>query len=247
MTNTNCKKEPQALSPLEIIKYQRSHLMLILSNAQNGQQQQFNRWNINLLQKKLAENNEVLNSRLFEKHEIDVTEGQYQDIPYQYLNIIELSIDGAQQVENLADQIMRWHLEEPSADQPVLWLFYPATERVGRPAGSEHPMLTLAFANALPNKDLDFREWYCTRHIRHALNVPQIVSGQCFERTIYQPTNSLPNEYSMIAIYEQEGTPEEMIKSFHRLPDEALDFPSLDLIKFAEWVYRPTSINKLDT
>lgn len=243
MTKTDNKKESQALTPLQISKYQRSHLMLVLCNSQRGQENQFSAWNINFLNKKIAEYNTVLNSKLLEKHDTDVTEGAYQNIPYQYLTIIELSIDGAQQAQGLADEIMRWHLEEPSADTPALWLYYPASEKVGRPASINHSMLTLAFANALPGTDSEFREWYCTRHIRHALNVPQIVSGQCFERTCYQPTGSTPIEYSMIAIYEQEGTPEEMIESFHKLPEELLDFPSLDLVKFAEWVYRPVSAN----
>ena len=45
--------------------------------------------------------------------------------------------------------------------------------------------------------------------------------------------------YSMIALYEQEGSPEEMRKSFETMPPGALDFPAMDLENFAEWVYRP--------
>jgi hypothetical protein len=47
----------------------------------------------------------------------------------------------------------------------------------------------------------------------------------------------------MIAVYEQEGTPEEMLRSFESLPPGTLDFPAMDLTRFAEWVYRPLPSN----
>ena len=237
---TRIVKEEAA--PLQLIKRQRSHLMVIFSNPQNQQEEQFVYWNHDSFYKKLAGFEMVLSHRMLEKHEVDVTEGEYQRIPFQYLTLVELSIDGAQQAEKLAENINQWHLEEPSADTAVIWIYYPACEKVGRPSGAEHNMLTFAFANALPNKEAEFQEWYCTRHIRHALYVPQIVSGQCYARTGFQPISSPPVEYSMIAIYEQEGTQQEMIESFHRLPDEIFDFPTLDLVNFAEWVYRPVEV-----
>jgi hypothetical protein len=46
-------------------------------------------------------------------------------------------------------------------------------------------------------------------------------------------------DFGMIAIYEQEGSPEDMRRSFATLPAGALDLPAMDLMRFAEWVYRP--------
>ena len=43
----------------------------------------------------------------------------------------------------------------------------------------------------------------------------------------------------MIAIYEQEGAPEDMIASIAALQPGKLHFPAMDLSRFAEWVYRP--------
>ncbi len=65
------------------------------------------------------------------------------------------------------------------------------------------------------------------------------MSGQCFARTQFQKGGAMDAVFSMIAIYEQEGSPEEMRQSFATLPAGALDFPALDLTRFAEWVYKP--------
>jgi hypothetical protein len=45
----------------------------------------------------------------------------------------------------------------------------------------------------------------------------------------------------MVALYEQEGTPEEMIESCKSLQPSLFHFPTLDLSagRFAEWAYRP--------
>jgi len=224
---------------LTLLKKQRSHLLFILSNAHLGLQSEFVDWSKNNYQKNLQTLDAVLTVNHFEKHEIDVTEGAYEKIDFEYLSIIELCLDGAEQSESIIDMIQQLYEAESSAQQPTVWLYYPVSEKVGRAPIAGKDLLTLAFANPLPGTDLEFKEWYCTRHIRHALNVPELVSGQCLELTGYQKTGSSPPKYKMIAVYEQEGTPEKMIESFQRLPEEIFDFPMLDLVNFSEWVYRP--------
>lgn len=225
--------------PLSLLKCQRSHLLFVLSNANSGEKAEFVNWSKNSYLMSLEALDKVLTVNHFEKHEVDVTEGAYQEIDFKYLSIIELSLDGAEQSEPIIDKIQKLYKSGPSTEQPTIWLYYPVSEKVGRAANTGEEMLTLAFANPLPGTDLEFKEWYCTRHIRHALNVPELVSGQCLELTGYQKTGSIPPKYKMIAVYEQEGTPEKMIESFQRLPEEIFDFPMLDLVNFAEWVYRP--------
>jgi hypothetical protein len=97
----------------------------------------------------------------------------------------------------------------------------------------------MAFTNAVDGQENEFREWYVTRHIRDALHVPVLVSGQCFERTQFQRPGALEASFSIIAVYEQEGTPEAIIESIAALPPGTLDFPALHPKHFAEWVYRP--------
>jgi len=239
MTYMLPKRRQKSQSALQLSRLQRSHLLLILSNATQGKKTEFVDWATTHLRENIAKSKQVLSLNLLEKHAVDVTEGAYQEIPYHYLLILELGLDGADKAQPLIKKIADWYSEEPYAMAPATWLFYPASEKVGRCADSSHSMLTLAFANPLSGQESEFREWYATRHIRHALNVPQLVSGQYFESTHFQDTGASPIDYRMIAIYEQEGTPEEMIKSFAELPEDALDFPSLDLINFSEWVYRP--------
>jgi len=226
-------------SPLELIKIQRSHVLFLLSSSKADQQGEFVNWSKKAFSTRLAELQGVLSVSHFEKHDVDVTEGAYQHIPDDYLSIIELSGDGAEQAERIIQEIEQLYKTEPSAGVPSTWLYYPVSEKVGRSAIVGEEMLTLAFANPLPGTDQEFREWYCTRHIRHALKVAELVSGQCLELTGYQRPGARQPNYQMIAVYEQEGTPEAMMQSMGRLPEDALDFPALDLINFAEWVYRP--------
>jgi len=239
MPYTHQKDRPRTQSPRQLSHSQRSHLLLILSNSKPNKSVAFIDWASGDLRENIANSKQVLSIKLMEKHAIDVTEGAYQEIPYHYLFIVELNLDGACQANLLIDSIFKWYSQEASAVPPTTWLYYPVCEKVGRCADKRHLMLTLAFANPLPGREAEFREWYATQHIRHALNVPQLVSGQCFESTCYQHTGVSTIDYKMIAMYEQEGTPEEMIKSFAELSEDALDFPSLDLINFAEWVYQP--------
>lgn len=84
-----------------------------------------------------------------------------------------------------------------------------------------------------------FLEWYATRHIRHALNILALVSGQCFERTLFQMPGALEAKFQTIAIYEQAGTPEDILESFASIPSSTFDFPALDTTRFSDWVYRP--------
>ena len=106
----------------------------------------------------------VLTVAHYEKHEIDVTEGAYQEIEYNYLSIIQLSLDGAEQSEPIINKIERLYEAEPSAHKPAVWLYYPVSEKVGRDPVVGKEMLTLAFANPLPGTDIEFREWYCIEY-----------------------------------------------------------------------------------
>lgn len=230
-------------SPLKIIKQQKSHLLFVLFNKQDlRNSSEFLNWYRSEYSKILSSFENVLSIRQLEQHEIDVTKGEYQKLPYHYLSLIELSLDGAEQAKELINYIIELHESSTYAGPPATWLYYPICERVGRPAKIFNPMLTLAFANAVSGRELEFREWYCTRHIRHALNVQSLVSGQCFGLTRFQRSVSEKSSYGVIAVYEQEGTPEEMIESFESLPDETFEFPALDLNRFAEWVYKPIAI-----
>jgi hypothetical protein len=201
----------------------------------------FRSWYLGPYQREILALTPVLSGQQYEPHELDVSRGRYPGLPFRYLGLYDLSVDGAQAALGVIERAAELHRREASAEAPATWLYYPVSERVGR-SPAEHPsLLTLAFANAVPGREAEFREWYATRHIRHALNIPALVSGRCLERTQFQSPGALAADYSMIAVYEQEGSPAEMMESFSSLPPGTLDFPAMDLTqgRFAEWVYRP--------
>jgi len=226
-------------SSLELLEEQRSHVLVVLSSAKAGSDPTFRSWYLGPFQEEMLALTPVLSGQQYETHEVDVSRGRYPGLPFRYLSLYDLSVDGAQAALEVIERIRELHGREKSAAASATWLYYPVSERVGRAPAARPSLLTLAFANAVPGEEAEFREWYATRHIRHALNIPVLVSGQCLARTQFQSPGALAADYSMIAVYEQEGTAEEMMRSFNSLPPGTLDFPAMDLTRFAEWVYRP--------
>lgn len=229
----------ESKSPLELLTAQRSHVLFVLSGAAPEHEQEYRDWYRSAHREALAAHVGVLSAQQYEQHEVDITLGRYPRLPFRYLGIYELSVDGASAASPFIDAVTALHSSQPSARPPATWLYYPANEKVGRSPTTSPSLLTLAFANGVPGKEGEFREWYATRHLRHALHIPALVSGQCFERTEFQRPGAMPAGFSTIAVYEQEGTPQDILDSFASIPLGTFDFPALDVSRFAESVYRP--------
>ena len=233
-------------SALEVAKYQASHILITLTNPVPEGKDMFLAWYKEGHHHAVAKLDNVLTAQHFEPHEIDIMQGAYPAPDYQYLGIYELCLDGAEQAQDIISFIHEAHKQESSADTPATWLYYPISEKVGRPAQISNPMVTLAFANGIPNSDDEFREWYCTRHLRHALHIPVFVNGQCFGPTGFQNEGSMALNSSLIALYEWEGGPQDYFDYLNSVSEEVgnkltemLSFPTLDTSRFGECVYRP--------
>ena len=224
---------------LTLLKSQRSHVLFVLSNPKPGQEPTFLSWYRGAYRSAVLAAPGVLSAQHYEQHEIDITNGRCPRLPYRYLGLYELSIDGARAATVVIEKLDELHAAQSPAEPPATWLYYPANEKAGQSPNSIPSLLTIAFANGIPGRESEFREWYATRHVRHALNIPALVSGQCFERTQFQRPGSLEAQFSTIAVYEQIGTPEEMLESFASIPVSVFDFPALDVTRFAEAIYRP--------
>jgi hypothetical protein len=240
-TEGEYRSDREELPPLQILKRQRSHLLFVMTNAAAGKGNAFEDWYQGPYRDAVSCAGPIINVQHYRQHEVDITAGHHPRPPFGYMGIYELSLDGAQAAEGVIEQITALHREDVVAQAPATWLYYPVGEKVGRSARRRPSLLTLAFANSLPGRDVEFREWYITRHIRHALNVPALVSGQCFERSQFQKPGSWEAAFSMIAVYEQEDTAESILESFATLPESTFAFPTLDgsRSRFAESVYRP--------
>ncbi len=225
---------------LALITKQRSHNLYVLSNPAPNRENAFLEWYNGDYMQMISQQEKVLSAQHYERNAIDVTRGISRPFDYAYLAVYELSLDGAEQAAPLIDQITVAHTSEHSAACPTTWLYYPVSEKVGRRPKAEKPTLQLAFANAIPGTEAEFREWYATRHVRHAFNIPALVSGQCFELAGFQKPGATVPTYNTIAVYEVDGGPEDIMKGVELLPSlELLDFPSLDLERFSEWCFFP--------
>jgi hypothetical protein len=235
------EKAPASRSSLQLLSQQPSHVLFALSSCLQGRESSFMEWYRGIYMDGVRNNESIVRSQYYEQHEVDITRGRYMRPPYRYLAMYQLSIDGAEQASGLIDLIHTLFRQCEAAEAPATWLFYPASEKVGRSPIKVPSMLTIAFANAEPGTEAEFREWYVTRHIRHALNISALVSGQCFERTQFQRPGAADCGFSMTAVYEQEGTPQEFLESYAMLPNGTLNFPMLDKSpgRFAECLYRP--------
>lgn len=225
------------LPSLAILVGQRSHILLVLANAKDGKDDEFSTWLQGPFTEKILARPEVISVRHACEDDVDVTGGAVPRLPFRFLSIHELSIDGAEEAENAIAEITALYKNSGCADRPATWLYFPVSERTGRSA-ADAQSVTIAFANGVLGQENEFREWYATRHIRHALNISALANGQCFERTLFQRPGAYEANFQIIAIYEQTGLTKEIIEAFNSLPPEAIAFPTLDLSRFAEVSYR---------
>ena len=223
-----------------LTKTQRSHNLYVFSNAVAGQEDAFLSWFKGEHLQTVSALDKVLAAQHFVQNEKDITNGISKPTGYTYLSIYELSLDGAEQAGALIDQISSLHDCQVAAGDTAFWLYYPVSEKVGCSAHTKLDFLVLAFGNAVKGKEAQFREWYSTEHIRHALILPTMVSGQRFELSIYQQPGATAPSYDSLAVYEQEGTLEELVEGFLALkPGDIEGNPSFDLEHFSEWAYFP--------
>jgi hypothetical protein len=224
---------------LKLLAKQRSHVLFVLSNPKVGCESSFREWYRGAYARHVREDPSVLNAQHYEQHEVDVTRGKYPRLPFHYLGVYALALDGAEQAEAVIERIAALHGQQPSAEKAATWLYYAASERVGRTPTVQPCALTIAFANGVSGQESEFREWYATRHIRHAMNIPALVSGQCFERTHFQRSGAMPATFATISVYEQEDTVEAVLAGLVALPPGTLPFPMLDVSRFTECAYIP--------
>src|SRR5262249_21500564 len=158
-------------SPLEMAAYQRSHVLLVLSTPKMGGGAEFLSWYKEAYREAVISLPGVLSLQLYAQNRIGITMGQNPRLPFDYLGFAHLSVDVAAEAEPVIEEIALLHKRQEAAEIPATWLYYPASERVGREAKVSPSVLTVAFANPVPGLEAQFREWYATRHIRHALSV----------------------------------------------------------------------------
>jgi hypothetical protein len=239
MTTNAAPLDGKRAAALNLLAKQRSHVLFVLSYPRAGQESRFRDWYQGAYARHVQDDTSILNAQHYAQHEIDVTRGRYPRLPFHYLGVYDLSLDGADQAKGVIDRIDALHAQQAAAEASATWLYYPASERVGRAAVVRPCAVTVAFANGVPGQENEFREWYATRHIRHALNIPALVSGQCFERTQFQQPGAMQAGFATIAVYEQEDPVEAVLAGLLALPPGTLPFPMLDLQRFTECAYLP--------
>jgi hypothetical protein len=239
MTTHDSTLDGKRAAALKLLAKQRSHVLFVLSNPKAGHESTFREWYRGAYARHVREHPNVLNVQHYEQHEVDVTRGRYSRLPFHYLGVYELSLDGAEQAAAVIERVAALHGQQAAAEEAATWLYYAAAERVGRTPTAQPCALTIAFANGVPGQESEFREWYATRHIRHAMNIPALASGQCFERTQFQRPGAMQAKFATIAIYEQDDTVEAVLAGLVALPPGTLPFPMLDLSRFTECAYVP--------
>ena len=233
-------------SPLVAANKQPSHTLFVLSNAVADRKENFVKWYTQSYHQSIVQLDNVLSAQHYTRHEIDITHGSFPGPSYQYLGVYELCLDGAGQAQEIINTITQSHQQESSAELPATWLYFPISEKVGRSPEIADPMIALAFANGLPGREAEFREWYCTQHMRHALHIPVFASGQCLERTGFQDPGVVSPDYSLICFYQWDGTPQDYFNFLESLSEDEgqeltdlIAFPAMDSERFGEAVYKP--------
>lgn len=216
---------------------QRSHLILVLSEPRSGEEAAFEAWYIGGLREHLASDSRVLAVRPYRQDEVDVTHGRYPLPRFRHLSLVEVSVDGGEDADDLLISIATAHRQSGVALEPATWLYHPISETAGADAPGA-PGIVVAFANGIDGREAEFREWYSTRHIRHALYIPVLVSGQCFERSGHQRPGSAAADYQIVAVYASRSTAAEFLDAIDGVDHGLLAFPAMDTVRFAEAAFR---------
>src|SRR4029077_19321549 len=104
--------------PLELLKEQRSHVRLVLSNPKAGSERIFRSWYLESFQQEVLDLGVMLSGQQYEPHELDVSRGKYPGLPFRYLGLYDLSVDGAQATMRVIERITELHRRETSAEAP---------------------------------------------------------------------------------------------------------------------------------
>src|SRR5690349_17034048 len=91
------------VSPLALLKEQRSHVLFVLSNAKTAQEGAFLDWYQCGYRQAVLMCAGVLNAQHYKRHQLDITQGRHAPLPFDYLAICELSVDGAEAASGLID------------------------------------------------------------------------------------------------------------------------------------------------
>ena len=233
----------------ELAKQQRSHTLMVFCNAKDGKEYAFTDWFKTECLQAVLDSDKVLSVRHYQEYPHNLS-GEYKPIGFEYMGLYQLGLDGAKDVSELIDQINTLYQNEQSAGDIATWLYHPVTEKIGcdsRVVSPSTPIITIAFANAVKGRETEFKEWYSTEHLRHALLLPAFTSSQRFELTGFQIPGAMEPGYETIAIYEQNDKPENLIKGFEVIDPQKLPevwwSPSGDLERFTEWAYQALTDN----
>lgn len=229
------------MTAVPAVAHQRSHVLLVLGSARTGSESAFDAWYRDDFPAAVSSLPGVLGVGQYRHDVVDVTHDEFPRLPFDYLAILHLSVDGAEDADDVVSAVVAAHRDSGVAAPPAAWLYFPVSEKAEavdpRVAG-----LIIAFANGIPGRENEFREWYATRHIRHALHIPALASGQLFERTQHQSAGAGHADYQVVAIYESRTTAEEFVRTAAEIEPSLLAFPALDLTRFRESSFVPFGV-----
>jgi hypothetical protein len=229
-TNTN-------LDAKRAIAGQRNIVILVLSDAAPGKEHQFKTWYGGQFRSAIERLPTVVKTRLYEQDAVDLTLGRFAPPPMRYLTVVEISASGAEEAKQPIEEITRQHADGAVAAAPATWTYYPCSEKFGLRREHDSSRLTVHYANPIPGRESEFREAFASQLVRHAIWFNPLISGQCFERTLYQSPGALEPIYQTIGLYEQDGPSEVLVKSFKAPPPDVAPVTSLDTTRFTEAAY----------
>jgi len=223
---------------LDLVKRQRNFILLVLSNPAEGQGEAYKAWFTGPFRALLVAREEVLRARLYQADSVDITIGRFPALPMKHLALLDVSVDHADLAESLIDAIQGAHSKEASAKEAATWLYYPASEKYGLDRGDALTTMAVHYTNPVVGRETEFYEWFVTRMVPHAPIFAPLVSGQRFERTMFQKPGALAADYQTVGLYEQLGPSEQLIESFQK-PPTGPNFDALDVERFTETSYLP--------
>ena len=218
---------------------QPSFLLLVLGNAKEGHQGDFTAWFKGAFRDQMQREKRVIRARTFTRDGVDITWGRFPLVPMQYLALIDIGGQGPEEAHAVIASAQDHFAKQSSAAEVATWLYYPVSPKYGIDRGAIPTTVMIHYTNAVPGMEIEYNEWFNTRLLRHAAVFDPLVSGQRFERSLYQNFGALEPTYQTVALYDQAGSSERLMEAFKNPPPDLLDMVSLDNERFSEAAYLP--------
>lgn len=112
-----------------MLEQQRSHILLVFSNAVYNKNEEFLEWYKTDCLQSIVGFDKVLSAQHYQENSFNIS-GNCKPIGFKYLALYQLCLDGSEDASLLIEKVSELHQREINAGEIATWLYYPVSENI---------------------------------------------------------------------------------------------------------------------